>query len=103
MVTKFIPLSREEEIALLRSDDKNFNATRKYLADLITSSLNHFVFSAEEQTQLYQQLLDDVPVAAERFLRNQDPANANYTFAIYFTWYISERLNKLRKLKRRTD
>lgn len=88
----FRPWSRTDELTLLKSDDAVFSATRHYLKPLIEQVLARYELSLEEQRELARQLGDDVPIAAKRFLTSIHSQAADYTFATYFTWYISERL-----------
>jgi hypothetical protein len=90
----FSPLGRAEEIDILLNDDDEFNATKLYLDSLIMDALSRFQLSDEQLTQLHRQLLDDIPIAARRFLGSEKSMSADYQFCTYFTWYIAERVNK---------
>lgn len=96
----FSPREREEELDILLSDDEQFNKTKQYLDSLILDVLSRFNLSDEKVAQLHQQLLDDVPVAARRFLDSEQSMSATYKFCTYFTWYIAERVNRIEGLQR---
>ncbi|MDQ3808069.1 MAG: hypothetical protein M3298_07880 [Thermoproteota archaeon] len=97
----FHPQDRAEELDLLINDDDEFAKTKQYLGNLIADALNRFDLHTDQLTELHQQLLDDVPVAAKRFLGSEKSMNASYKFSTYFTWYIAERVNRIDDLKRR--
>jgi hypothetical protein len=96
MTSTFKALNREEEIALLRSDDQNFDRTRMYLAPLISSAARRLE-SVGDQKSLVQELDELIPVAAKRFLANPKNLEASYKFSTYFTWYIAEALKRRSK------
>ncbi len=97
----FHPRERAGELDLLLNDDIQFSRTKQYLDDLVTDALNRFDLREDQFTELRQQLLNDVPIAAERFLGSEKSMNATYRFSTYFTWYIAERVNGIEGLQRR--
>jgi hypothetical protein len=94
MKPMFVPLTKQEELALLRNDDEQFSKTASYLDGLIRSALDRFSFSTAVFRRIHKALLRDVAVAARRFLDNPKNINSSYRFSTYFTWYISERLKQ---------
>jgi hypothetical protein len=96
MKQTFKALGREEEIALLKSDDQNFGRTREYLAPLIRSAAKRLERS-EERKSLQSELDGLVALAAKRFLAQPKNIDATYKFSAYFTWYISEALKRRQK------
>jgi hypothetical protein len=99
----FTPLEREQELLILLNDDDSFTNTKHYLDALILQALSHFKFTREQHDTLHHQLVNDVPLAASRFLNNERNIDADFKFCTYFTWYISERINKIEGLQRRFD
>lgn len=90
-------LGREEEIALLRSDDRNFGRAREYLAPLIRAAAER-LDKPKEQESLQSELDGVVAVAAKRFLAQPKNIDARYKFSAYFTWYIAEALKRRQKV-----
>lgn len=96
----FRPKSREDELSILLNDDPDFRNTKNYLDALILAALNRFEFSLKKRNQLRKELLQEVPVAAERFLSG-DQNQRDFKFSTYFTWYIAQKINKQPNLKRK--
>lgn len=88
----FEPLSREKDHELLQTDDAQFSHTVAYIEPLILSALSLFRAPEEEKNAALRNLLRMIPVAAKRFLDNQQ--DADYKFSTYFGWYISEEVKK---------
>jgi hypothetical protein len=98
----FRPLSKKEELALLQNDSEDWRNTKLYLDKLIRTALNGFILDDHTSQRLHTELLNDVPIAVQRFLVNK-AYEKNYSFATYFTWYIAQRINVLPRLKKRAD
>ncbi len=100
---QFQPQSKEYEIALLQKGDPEFKELKEHLIPLIKSALNHFIMSKETYNQLYKEILEDVSVAAKRFLKS-GRQDKDYKFSAYYTWYISQRIeqagDKVTKIKK---
>ena len=92
-IKRFKPLSKEDEITLLTSDDTDFSSTQLYLMPLIVQAIGRMTLSDKEAQRIRNALLADIPVAAHRFLRSRTEATA-YRFATYFTWYIQKRIEE---------
>jgi hypothetical protein len=88
----FKPRSVKDEVALLRSDTRNFSATRLYLRPLIDQVLARSNLGKDMQTNLSANLDRDVSIAAKRFLSARQ--RKRYRFSTYFTWYIKTRLEQ---------
>lgn len=95
-VAAFKPRSVKDEVAILRSDIKNFRATRLYLRPLIDQVLIRSKLAKEVQANLRATLDRDVTLAAQRFLSARE--KKRYRFSTYFTWYIKTRLEQAAKL-----
>jgi DNA-directed RNA polymerase sigma subunit (sigma70/sigma32) len=93
---------RAEELKILLNDNADFSETKQYLDSLIKDALERFQLSDEQLIQLHHELLEEVSVAARRFLSSKTSMNADYKFSTYFTWYIAERVNRIEGLKRRS-
>ncbi len=98
--TKFIPKSAKEEQRILLNDNEFFAQTKKYLKPLILSSINLFDLSEDVATELFWKITNDIPIAARRFLEHNEPQRS-YRFSTYFGWYIGQKINKIKKLKRK--
>lgn len=96
----FQPMNRQEELRLLRTDDRWFSHTTDYLEPLIAGALAHFVFSRRDYQALYEDLISSVPLAARRFLRNPKNLRASYKFSTYFSWYISQGIDRHFNIRR---
>ena len=83
---------------MLENDNEDFLKTKEYMNDLILDALGRFQITQKGRRQLQAQLIDDVRLAAERFLARlkKDGQVPNYKFSAYFTWYISKRIGKLK-------
>ncbi len=108
MENKFHKLKFEDEISLLENDTTDYTETKKYLFPLIENSINinRFSFSEKEKIMLTHKLLSDIPISARRYLSNKINKEKRTHFCLYFSWYISETINKelkkqslLRKIK----
>lgn len=84
---QFKALSRADELRLLRGDDEAFSAARAYLEPLVRQALTRIDIAPATFDAMKNRILDQVPVAAERFLSQRDRP---FSFAAYFTWYIHE-------------
>jgi len=104
MKKKFQSKSREYEIMLLQKGDPEFKDMVEYLKPLIEDVLARFSMPQEIYDKLYEGMVKDIPIAAERFLGGGS-LEAGYKFSTYFSWYISEWINntndELIKRKRR--
>lgn len=96
----FTPLDQEEELTILLNDDDDFTNTKRYLNALILQALDRFELDEEQHKILHWQLINDVPLAATRFLERNKLKNANYRFCTYFGHYIGERINRIEGLQR---
>jgi hypothetical protein len=96
----FHPRERAEELSLLLDDDTRFTKTKQYLDNLIMDALDHFDLSTEQLIKLREELSNDIPVAAKRFLGSEKSMSATYKFSTYFTWYIADRVNRIEGLQR---
>jgi hypothetical protein len=96
----FVPLDKDEEQRLLAGDRIEFEDSQAYLAPLIEDALALFAFSQTDYESLRQELLSTVPVAARRFLNNPSTLAAPYKFSTYFTWYISQAIDRYFHIRR---
>ena len=99
-ISSFKALAKEQELALLQSDDADLTRTHRYLVPLIETALQKFEIDSDTHRTVTGQLFSDIPIAVERFFEH-NRQEESYSFATYFTWYISERINKIPNLKRR--
>lgn len=97
---EFIPKTIKEEREIVLNDDAFFMQTKEYLKPFILSAINLFILPEETKTKIFWELVNDVPIAAQRFLKN-DGHKKNYKFSTYFGWYIAQRINKIKNLKRK--
>jgi hypothetical protein len=100
MSNTFVPRLREEELALLQGDTPDFQDTQAYLTPLIEGALALFAFSETDYRSLREELLSTVPIAARRFLENPKNLAASYKFSTYFTWYISQAVDRYFHIRR---
>jgi len=100
MKEKFISKTIKQERKIVSNDDPLFMQTKEYLKPLIWTAINAFKLSKENKTKLFWELVNDVPIAAQRFLEN-DGLKKDYKFSAYFGWYIGQRINKIKGLKRK--
>jgi hypothetical protein len=98
----FQPLDLEKELHLLRTDGPEFRQTQAYVLPLIRTALARYTLSEEQEERLVDALMEDVPLAAARFLEVPTRTDA-YSFATYFTWYVGQRINALPDKQRRGD
>jgi len=84
---QFEPLSRAEELRILEGDDPAFSHARAYLEPLVRQALIRIDIAPDDFDVMKTRILDQVPVAAQRFLSQSDRP---FSFAVYFTWYIHE-------------
>ena len=96
----FIPKTVKEERKIVSNDDPFFMQTKEYLKPLIWTAINYFKLPEKIQTDLFWELVNDVPVAAQRFLEHNG-LKKDYKFSAYFGWYIGQRINKIKHLKRK--
>jgi len=92
MEKKFQPQNKEYELSLLQKGDSEFKELQEYLKPYIEDALAPFTMPKKTYENLHKELMNDIPIAAKRFLDNKS-ANTDYKFSSYFGWYISERLN----------
>jgi hypothetical protein len=90
----FESLSINEELALLNRDTPGFPHTQAYLEPLIESILDRCGLTGLQREKSRRLLLDDVVLAAGRFLSDPKNLSGEYKFSTYFTWYVGERLNR---------
>ena len=100
MKKKFIPKTIKEDHEIISNDDPLFMQTKEYLKPLIWTAINTFELPEETQTKLFWELVNDVPIAAQRFLEHNG-LKKDYKFSTYFSWYIGQRINKIKHLKRK--
>ena len=93
--TRFKPKTISEDWDIVLNDDVDFSKTKEYLDPLILVALNKFKskLSKEKSETLHNQLLNDIPIAAKRFIANKDKENREFKFSTYFSWYIAQRIN----------
>ncbi|MBD3282616.1 MAG: hypothetical protein GF387_03375 [Candidatus Portnoybacteria bacterium] len=96
----FNPKTAEEEYALLNKDDQAFSKTKGYLKPLILKAINHFDLKEENKNELFWSIVNDIPVAAEKYLENKS-LEKDIKFSSYFTWYIGQKINSVDNLKRK--
>jgi hypothetical protein len=100
MSKKFIPQNIDQEQKLVLNDDEFFTQTKNYLKPLILSSIDLFDLSENAANELFWKTMNDIPIAAKRFL-GRNKTKKDYKFSTYFSWYIKERINKIKPLKRK--
>src|ERR1035437_7781811 len=98
---KKFPQSKEYELMLVQSPDPEKRELREYLDQYIKRALAKFEMTKTTYAELHGQLIEDINVAAERFLKNRDDTE-QYKFSTYFSWYLKERLNKNSAIRRKT-
>jgi len=105
MNKKFQSQSREYEINLLQKGDPEFEDMVEYLKPLVEDALARFSMPRQVYNQLYKDIMNDIPIAVERFLKSEKSMNSDYKFSVYFSWYISERVNNIddELIKRKAD
>ncbi|MEK7603645.1 MAG: hypothetical protein AAB461_00815 [Patescibacteria group bacterium] len=86
----------KEQLAVLQGDDVHFSKTKGFMDSSIIHALNLFEFSDDQYKKLHKELLDDIEIAAKRFLGNKINLEMTYKFSTYFGWYIGERINPLK-------
>jgi hypothetical protein len=102
MLAKEFPKDKEYELSLLLKADPEFRELSEYLDVYIKLVLGKFEMPQEIFERLYLELHGDIPVAAEKYLQS-DARKKDYKFSTYFSWYISERLNKQKELRRKAE
>lgn len=90
--SKFKPKSKSKDHSIVFNDDYNFSKTKEYLDPLILYALDKSGLNKEKYEILHKQLLNDIPVAAKRFIANKEK-NKEFKFSTYFGWYIAQRIN----------
>lgn len=93
-MASFTPLDKLLELRMLRNDDPVYSSAQAYVAPLIDQALGLFSFTKTDYDALRAELLSAVPLAARRYLENPTNLAASYTFVTYFTWYISEGIDR---------
>lgn len=91
-----------EEFEMILSDKGDFKTIRQYLDPLIRNALQKkkFGFADEIKERLHKEIINDIPIAVERFIGNKNPTEKNIQFSVYFAWYIAQRINA--ELNKRT-
>lgn len=97
----FRPKSKREELELLRNDDVELTATTRYLSPLVDDALDRFAFTTTDRAALRAELLRSVAVAVEKYITHPNNLIAPYTFATYFTWYVSRGIDRYFHLRRK--
>jgi hypothetical protein len=100
MSSRKFPQTKEYELSLLLAGDPEFKELREYIDAFIKAALKKFEMTQSEYNELYTQLTADIRIAAERFL-NYQGEKKEYKFSTYYSWYLSERLNKSVGIKRK--
>ena len=100
MPAKEFPQNKEYELSLLLKADPEFKELREYLDAYIELALDKFEMSQETHDSLSLELHGYIPVAAAKYLQNE-ASKKDYKFSAYFSWYVSEHLNKNSSLKRK--
>lgn len=100
MPTTGFPQDKEFELSLLLKSNHDFKEMVEYLDTYIKLVLDRFEMSQETYRALYQELINDVPIAAEKYLQSHG-RKKEYKFSAYFSWYASERINRTLGLKRK--
>ena len=90
-----------EENKLIQNDTFDFFETKKYLEPLIVNAIKHFKLERIIQKKLIMEILSDVPIAVKKFLSNKDNVKKRIKFSLYFTWYIAQRINSIKNIKRK--
>jgi len=103
MSKKFQPKNQKEEFDLINTDNSEFSKTREYIGKLVEDALEHFELRKEQYDKLYVEILEDIPTAVNRYLNTikREKSDADYKFSIYFTWYISQRINANKNLQKK--
>ncbi len=91
----------QQEYKLIQNDTFDFFETKKYLEPLIIKALNHFKLTKIIQRKLMIEILSDVPIAIKKFLTNKENMRKRIKFSVYFTWYIAQRINSIKDIKRK--
>lgn len=97
---QFKSKTRQQENELIKNDDPFFIKTKIYLKPLIISALNHFDLTKDLRNKLLEQIVEDIPVAVKKYLKYKNNEK-KYKFCTYFTWYIAQRINAVKDLKRK--
>jgi len=98
---KFRQKTPQQEYKLIQNDTFDFFETKKYLEPLIINAIKHFKLEKVIQKKLTMEILSDMPIAIKKFLANKDNAKKRIKFSVYFTWYISQRINSIKNIKRK--
>jgi len=98
---KFNQKSITEEYKLIQNDTFDFFETKKYLEPLIINAIKHFKLEKIVQKKLIIEILSDMPIAVKKFLTNKENMKKNIKFSLYFTWYIAQRINSIKNIKRK--
>lgn len=85
---RFHTVSAAEERRMLLDDDARYHQTRRYLHPLVQRAVAGFVPPGRQRDESVTSLLDQIPVAAQRYLARE--GRADIRFSVYFTWYIHE-------------
>ncbi|MCX6739300.1 MAG: hypothetical protein NT098_04620 [Candidatus Parcubacteria bacterium] len=93
----FVPKTREEEMLILQADTVDFEHIAEYLKPLIEKVLSRFEMEDSVCKMLHDDSVDDVKIAATRFLRSEESMNADYKFCTYFSWYIHHEIDEAEK------
>jgi len=93
-VAKF-PQSKDYELALILEGGDYLNL-KKYLSNYLNIVFTETTTSESDSEIIKDNLFNKLPVIIERFM-NGDGPNKEYKFSSYFSWYISQELEKLEK------
>jgi hypothetical protein len=91
----FEPKTPQEELDMILFDKGDFQSIKEYLEPLIADALDEKKLGFDEETKnrLHGQIAADIPVALGTFFTDKEAKDKNMSFSIYFTQYITERIN----------
>ncbi|MDO8639590.1 MAG: hypothetical protein Q7R53_01570 [bacterium] len=103
MPKKFQSKNQKEEVELIKTDNSEFSKAREYIGKLVEDALGHFELKKEQYDKLYIEILGDIPIAVNRYLNNIKikKTDIDYKFSVYFTWYISQRINAVKNIQKK--
>ena len=99
MPKKFKVKTAEEEYKIISTDDEFFAKSKEYMKPYLLDALETFEMDEKTKTEVFWALTNDIPIAAKRYLEDKN-IDKGYKFSTYFGWYIGQRINKIRGLKR---
>ncbi|HEV2693333.1 MAG TPA: hypothetical protein VG347_10605 [Verrucomicrobiae bacterium] len=94
------PQNKEYELSLLLDPAPGFKKLKEYLDSYIKLALDKFVLSQDTYDRICLELHEDISVAADKYLKSKS-REKSYKFSTYFSWYLSERVNKIHGIKRK--